>query len=111
MNLDAINKMLIRKAPRDFVEIDELWPADEHWPQTFFEQTVWVYVDEYRADLTGDEDYSRIIIHSSAEEGWLYSRPLSDKQGVREVLKKISVPVSQQQLKSLGFVAWADSYI
>jgi hypothetical protein len=111
MNNDAMSNIPTRKAPRDFVEIDEFWPADEHWPQTFFEQSIWVYVDEYRAELTGDEDYSRIIIHSSADKGWLYSRGLSDKQGVLEVLNKITTPVSQAQLKNLGFVAWKGSYI
>jgi hypothetical protein len=105
-----------RKKPRDFVHVDELWKADACWTDYFFEQKVWVYVDEYRAELIGDEDYSRIIIHSGEDkagqdQGWLFSRPLEQKNIVHEVLKKIRTPVSEQQLEALGFVGWKGDYI
>lgn len=99
------------KQPRDFVHIDELWEADEHWPDYYFENKVWIYADEYNAELIGDEDYSRIIVHSSNETGWLFSRPLKDKKTVEQTLKTIQIPVSEQQLEKIGFVPWKDFYI
>ncbi len=102
---------LTRKAPRDFVHIDELWAADSAWPQYFLQQSVWVYADEYRAELTGDEDYMRIIIHSGENQGWIFNRRLKEQAKVHEVLKKIAIPVSEQQLENLGFAMWKDDYI
>ncbi len=46
--------MLIRKQPRDFVHIDEFWEADAHWPTYYIGNKVWVFADEYHADLSGD---------------------------------------------------------
>lgn len=91
--------------------VDELREADEHWDSYFISNKVWIYADEYRAELTGDEDYSRIIIHSDANEGWLYSRRLEDKQQVQATLAAIEIPVSEQQLQALGFIKWKDAYI
>ncbi|MFT5578381.1 MAG: hypothetical protein ACI9WS_001135 [Paraglaciecola psychrophila] len=100
-----------RKQPRDFVQLDEFWAADKHWPQYFFQQKIWVYADEYRAELDGDEDYSRIVIHGGLDRGWLFTRPLRCKSTVAATLQKIVVPVSQRQLQQLGFVRWHDEYI
>lgn len=94
----------MRKTPRDFVHIDEFWDADEHWPRYFLAQKVWVFVDEYRAELTGDEDYSRICIHADNTHQWQYIRPLSSKQQVHQILSQIKQPVSEDQLQNLGFV-------
>jgi hypothetical protein len=101
-----MNHQLTRKKPRDFVHIDELWDADDLWPQYFIQQSVWIYSDEYRAELTGDEDYIRIVIHSGTNQGWLFSRRLEDKKTVEKVLNKITIPISEKQLKDLGFVIW-----
>ena len=98
----------MRKTPRDFVHVDEFWEADESWLRYFFQQKVWVYVNEYRAELTGDEDYSRILIHSGQDEGWLFSRSLKDRNSVHETLQQIEVPVSEKQLEALGFVSWKE---
>jgi len=103
--------MATRKQPRDFVYVDELWDADSDWLHYFFQQKIWVYVDEYRADLTGDEDYSRIVIHSGHDQGWLFSRPLNKKSVVHSTLFDIHTPVSERQLETLGFVRWKDNYI
>ncbi|MEH6519422.1 MAG: hypothetical protein V7742_22320 [Halioglobus sp.] len=96
----------MRKAPRDFVHIDEFWEADDQWNQYYFRQKVWVYFDEYRAELPGDETYSRIIIRSTEDEGWLFSRNLSEKNIVHETADRITLPVSELQLKELGFGSW-----
>ncbi len=101
----------MRKQPRDFVHVDALWEADGAWPHYFLEQQVWIFVDEYRAELSGDEDYSRILIHSGEDEGWLFSRPLTEKPEVDATLDKIKLPVSELQLKALGFTAWKGQYI
>lgn len=99
-----------RKSPRDFVHMDELWEADSEWPSYFIADKVWVYADEYRAELTGDEDYSRILVHANSEEGWQFRRPLAQKQSVAAVLDAIDRPVSQQQLARLGFSRWQGDY-
>ncbi|MEH6593745.1 MAG: hypothetical protein V7746_25985 [Halioglobus sp.] len=96
----------MRKSPRDFVHIDEFWEADDRWNQYYFRKKVWVYFDEYRAELPGDETYSRIIIRSAEDEGWLFSRSLCEKSIVQKTVAKITQPVSEQQLKELGFSAW-----
>lgn len=100
-----------KKQPRDFVHVDEFWPADEHWPEYYIDNKVWVYADEYRAGLIGDEDYSRIIIHCNNDNGWLFSRSLEDKESVEQALQAITFPVSQKQLEAIGFIPWKDIYI
>ena len=100
-----------RKQPRDFVQIDEFWEADENWPEYYIDHKVWVYADEYAAEIIGDEDYSRIIIHSSHDKGWLYSRKREDKNTVQQALHAIKIPVSEKQLVDIGFIRWKDSYI
>lgn len=100
-----------RKQPRDFVELDEFWEADEHWPEYFIDHKVWVYADHYAAEVIGDEDYSRIIIHSGHDKGWLYSKPLQDKNIVEKALGSITIPVSEKQLMDIGFIRWKDTYI
>lgn len=98
---------LTRKAPRDFVFLDELWPADCHWPNVFPGNKVWVFMDEYQATLPGDQDYSRLIISGGEGKGWIYKRRLSDKESVSEMLCEIQLPVSEEQLKQLGFELWS----
>lgn len=99
-----------RKSPRDFVQIDELRDADPQWPSYFIGRQVWIFADEYRAELPGDEDYSRILVHAGPDTGWQYRRPLSEKQEVAQVLAAIREPVSQQQLSELGFSEWDGDY-
>lgn len=101
----------MRKQPRDFVHVDEFWDADKHWQSYFIAQQLWIYVDEYRAELTGDQDYSRIIVHSAPERGWVFKRQLSEKTIVESVLGEIVVPVSELQLEKLGFVQWRGTCI
>lgn len=101
-----MTNQLTRKQPRDFVAIDELWPAADGWPQYYPAQTVWVFMDEYRAELPGDEDYVRIIISGGDHTGWQYSRPLAARQEVQGVLSALCLPISEQQLQRLGFKAW-----
>lgn len=102
----------MRKQARDFVYIDELWEADKYWPHYFIGSQVWIYADEYRAELDGDEDYSRIIINQGSERGWIYKRRLADKPQVIFILKNVERPISQAQLKTLGFIQWSgrDAY-
>jgi len=97
---------LQRKEPRDFVFVDELRDADENWPEYFFSRKVWVYMDEYRAELIGDEDYARILIYVSATKGWQYSNPLKDRAKTHSVLSSLQSPISIQQLVALGFKPW-----
>lgn len=99
-----------RKSPRDFVYVDELWEADARWPNYFSRNRIWVYFDEYRAELTGDKDYSRIIIHTAHDEGWIFIRPLNEKDLVKNTLKQVQRPVSQAQLAALGFTPWQGEY-
>lgn len=106
-----MNSVAGRKQPRDFVQVDEFWDADRHWLNYFFQQKIWIYADEYRAELTGDEDYSRIVIHAGDDRGWLFSRPLSRRQIVHDTLCRILTPVSERQLETLGFVRWVGNYI
>ena len=101
----------MRKMPRDFVHVDEFWQADNQWEKYYIRQKVWVYFDEYRAELPGDQTYSRIIIHSGSDEGWLFHRPLAEKDLVHLTLDQIAKPVSEKQLKYLGFTAWNTNYI
>ena len=103
--------MLTKKGPRDFVHLDELWVADNLWTNYFLDKKIWVFVDEYRGGLPGDQDYSRIVIHGSENKGWLYSRRLEKQKEVHGVLEKIIVPVSEVQLTALGFEQWEDGYI
>jgi hypothetical protein len=99
------------KSPRDFVHIDELWKADLEWPDYFLADKLWIFADEYRPGLIGDEDYCRIIVQAGGDWGWLFTRPLDDKRTVERTLRQISQPVSQTQLQKLGFVPWHNEYI
>lgn len=99
------------KSPRDFVHIDELWKADLHWPDYFLADKLWVFVDEYRPGLIGDEDYCRIVIHAGNNWGWLFTRSLTGKGDVDKTLAAITQPVSQVQLQKLGFIPWHNEYI
>lgn len=102
---------LTRKQPRDFVHIDEFWPADEDWPHHYLDGQVWIYLDEYRAELTGDQDYCRIIINAGNDYGWIYQRRRKEKNSVLEVLGKIDRPVSEAQLENVGFIRWREGHI
>lgn len=99
------------KTPRDFVHVDEFWEADDQWSDYYFKQCVWVFVDEYRAELAGDEDYARIIIHAGNNRGWIFRRPLSERSFVFSMISRIVIPVSEQQLEQLGFITWQDDYL
>jgi hypothetical protein len=99
------------KSPRDFVQLDELWMADPHWPDYFLADKLWIFVDEYRPGLIGDEDYCRIVIHAGNNWGWLYTRRLANKADVSKTLSLITQPISQTQLQTLGFVPWHNEYI
>ena len=103
--------MLTRKEPRDFVHLDEFQVADDLWKSYFLGKKIWIFVDEYRGVLPGDLDYSRIVIHRGDDKGWLYSRRLEEQREVHGVLEKIIVPVSEAQLKALGFIQWEGGYI
>ena len=96
------------KKPRDFVLNDELWPADNDWPNYFPENTVWVFMDEYHATLPGDESYSRIIVSHGDGKGWIFSRPVVQRNAVESVLQSIEIPISQIQLSYLGFKPWIE---
>lgn len=102
---------LTRKTPRDFVFVDEFWEADDAWQEYYLNQSVWVFMDEYRAELAGDQDYSRIIIHSGNDSGWKYSRRLKQRDLVHSVLESIKKPVSEKNLKDLGFERWHECYL
>lgn len=93
------------------MHVDELWNADVYWPNYFLKKKVWVYADDYRAELTGDQDYSRIIIQAGNNEGWIFHRRLKDKHLVHNTLKQISLPVSEKQLLRLGFDRWQENYL
>ena len=103
--------MFTRKSPRDFIHVDEFWEADKYWNHYFIGSSVWIYADEYRAELPGDEDYSRIVIHGGKDGGWIYSRRLRHRQKVQKTLKAIQRPVSEMQLAELGFETWQSSYL
>ena len=103
--------MFAGKKPRDFIYVDEFWEADEYWSRHFIGGKVWVYADEYRAELPGDEHYSRIVIHGGNDGGWIYSRRLDDKQEVQKTLLAIDRPVSELQLAQLGFKPWQSTYL
>ncbi len=100
--------MLTSKKPRDFVLNDELWPADSHWSNYFPGQRVWILMDEYHAQLPGDQNYCRIIVSDGNSYGWIYSRPIVEKQHVETVLQNIELPVSEHQLSKLGFLPWSE---
>lgn len=90
----------------DVVLEDTFWEADNCWEEYFLKRSVWVYMDEYSPHLVGDEDYSRIIIHSSNDSGWEYSRRLKDRDLVHAVFASIKKPVSEKNLIELGFEKW-----
>jgi hypothetical protein len=102
---------LSRKQPRDFVYLDEFWPADANWSHYYLDDQVWVYLDEYRAELIGDGDYCRIIINAGNDYGWIYKRNRVEKAKVLEVLGRIQRPVSEVQLQEIGFTRWSDGHI
>jgi hypothetical protein len=106
-----VNSYKADKSPRDFVYQDRFIEADKNWPRYFYRNCIWLYADEYHAALSGDEDYSRIVIHVSESYGWLYSRPLQQRDKVLNTLNKIQAPVSVKQLRQLGFIEWHDEYI
>jgi len=97
---------LTRKSPRDFVFIDELWPADKDWPSVYPGNKVWVFMDEYWATLPGDQDYRRLIISGGEGEGWIFKRRLNKKVEVSEILLSIQTPIREKQLRALGFRRW-----
>lgn len=103
--------MASRKRPRDFVFIDDFWDADEAWDEYYLNQSVWVFMDEYHATLAGDEDYCRIIVYSSSDRGWKYSRRLKEREHVHAVSEAIKKPVSEKNLMALGFEPWSGAYI
>lgn len=97
---------LSRKQPRDFVLIDELWPAAHDWSNLYPGKKVWVFMDEYWAALPGDQSYRRLIISPGEGEGWIYKRALRDKEDVAQTLLRIQSPIRQSQLKDLDFKPW-----
>ncbi len=97
---------LTKKQPRDFVHLDELWPAAEDWPAVYPGNKVWVFMDEYWATLAGDVDYRRLIISGGEGNGWIYKRRLENKEEVANTLLKLRTPIKQKQLKELGFKVW-----
>ena len=98
------------KSPRDFVHVDEFWEAAPDWPSYFIGNKVWAFCDEYRAELIGDQDYCRIVVHAGDHTGMIYKRRLSERANVEHVLQQIHQPVARQQLLDLGFSHWRDSY-
>ncbi len=103
--------LLFRKRPRDLVHLDEFWPADENWPSYYLSSLVWIYFDEYGAELIGDEDYCRIIINSGNDSGWVYRRPIAERYDVLSKLEAVKIPISEDQLFSLGFIRWCNEDI
>lgn len=98
------------KSPRDFVHVDEFWEGDPNWSSYFIGSKLWVYCDEYRAELIGDQDYCRIVVHQGNSTGLIYKRRLAERTQVEAVLAAIEQPVSRQQLVELGFACWQESY-
>lgn len=94
----------MRKTPRDFVQIDELWEGALDWESYFLNTSVWVYADTFRAELAGDIDHARIVIQGGDNVIWVYSTPLAESQALHNVLGEIVKPVEQSQLELLGFV-------
>jgi|TARA_R110000772_G_C13306656_1_gene439430 hypothetical protein len=86
--------------------MDQLVDADNHWNSYFVDQSVWVYADEYRAELPGDRDYCRIIVTAGDSQGWYYERSLSERQQVLETLESLQWPLSEHQLGRLNFRRW-----
>lgn len=97
---------LSRKTPRDFVHLDELVDADEYWESYFIGQSVWVYSDEYRAELPGDRNYCRIVVTAGNDQGWQYERSLTNRQQVLDTLGCLVAPLSESQLQALEFTRW-----
>jgi hypothetical protein len=52
-----------------WVKDEQFWRADSSWSAYFIGNSVWVYYDEYNAQLIGDEDCCRIIVHSGNTYG------------------------------------------
>lgn len=102
MNAQALS----RKSPRDFVHKDDLVDADDYWASYFIGQSVWVYADEYRAELPGDRNYCRIVVTAGNDQGWQYERSLADKQQVLDTLASLVAPLSECQLQALEFTRW-----
>jgi hypothetical protein len=92
------------------VHIDEFWEAANDWSGYFIGRNVWVYYDEYNAELIGDEDYCRIIVHISSTKGLILKRRLSARTALDEVVENIERPVSRRQLMGMGFQWWCGSY-
>ena len=90
--------------------MDEFREAGDDWPSTFIGDKLWLFCDEYRAELTGDQDYCRIVVHAGNDSGMIYRRPLAERENVREILELIDQPVDRRQLLELGFSSWRDSY-
>lgn len=93
----------MRKTPRDFVQVDEMWDGAPDWESYFLYSSVWVYSDTFRAELAGDKDYARIVIQGGDDTSWIYSVPLAQSQVLNKVLDEIEKPVKQSQLELLGF--------
>lgn len=93
----------MRKTPRDFVQLDELWDAADDWGSYFLNTSVWVYADTFRAELAGDKDHAKIVIQGGDDESWMYSVSLSQSHQLTKVINEIEKPVKQSQLESLGF--------
>ncbi len=93
----------MRKTPRDFVQLDELWDAADDWGGYFLNASGWVYADTFRAELAGDEDHAKIVIQGGDDESWMYSVSLSQSHQLTKVINEIEKPVKQSQLESLGF--------
>lgn len=93
----------MRKTPRDFVQLDEMWDGAPDWESYFLHTSVWVYADTFRAELAGDNDYARIVIHGGDGINWIYSVPLAQSHRLNNVLGEIEKPVKQSQLEILGF--------
>lgn len=95
--------MTMRKTPRDFVEIDEMWDGAPDWESYFLNTSVWVYADTFRAELAGDNDHAKIVIQGGEDISWVYSVSLAQSQVLIKVLDEIEKPVKQSQLELLGF--------
>lgn len=93
----------MRKTPRDFVQLDELWDGADDWESYFLNTSVWVHADTFRAELAGDKDHAKIVIQGGDDESWVYSVSLSQSHLLTEMLNEIERPVKRGQLELLGF--------
>lgn len=100
---------MIRKQPRDFIWLDEFQKALGDWPESYPGSKVWINIHEYKATLTGDASYLRLLISGAHDCNLVWQTAPEAGHVLKKVMASITHPLSFESLKAQGFQYYEDN--